>query len=85
MSIYILGLIVGEGTNISTPNPHSQHKGDLFAPEEQREGNKRQKQEIEDVGEGERNMGGKEGILAPEGQRTDCIWIERRHTQPTGK
>jgi hypothetical protein len=35
--------------------PSSQHKSDLFVPEEQREGNKRQK--IEDEGEGERNKG----------------------------
>ena len=40
-----------------TPRPSSQHKGDLFAPEGQRAGNKRQTQEIEDEGEGNKGEG----------------------------
>ena len=46
-----------------TPRPSSQHKGDLFAPEGQRAGNKRQRQEIKGEGVGE-------VIFVPQGQRT---------------
>jgi hypothetical protein len=37
-----------------TPRPTSQHKGNLFAPEEQRAENKRERQETEDQREGKR-------------------------------
>ena len=61
------------------PRPSSQLKGDVFAPERQRVGNKRQGQEIEDEGEKGRNK----GYLS---QRTiDFLWIERRRIWPTGK
>lgn len=40
-----------------TPRPSSQHKADLFALEEKRRRNKRQRQQIEDKGEGKRNKG----------------------------
>jgi hypothetical protein len=51
------------------PRPRSQQKGDLFAPEGQRTGNKRQRQEIEDEGEGGRNKAEGGGAFVPEGQR----------------
>jgi hypothetical protein len=41
----------------------SQHKEDVFAPEGQRTGNKRQRQVLEDKGEGERNKGEGEGMF----------------------
>lgn len=50
------------------PRPSSQHK-DVFAPEKQRTGNKKQRREIEDEGEGKRNKEEGEGIFttAPQG------------------
>ena len=49
-----------------TPKPSSQHKGDLFAAEEQRSENQRQRGDLEDEGEGERNKGegGGDGYLS---------------------
>jgi hypothetical protein len=38
-----------------TPRSNYQHKVDLFAPEKQRAGNKRHKQDLEDKEEGKRN------------------------------
>lgn len=52
--------------------PHDQvikPKGELFAPEEQRDGNKRQRQEIEKEGEGEENKG--------EGRKWAREWSKR--------
>ena len=46
--------------------PSFHHKGDLSAPEGQRTGNKRQRQEIEDKGETEGNEGEGGGVFAPE-------------------
>lgn len=43
------------------PKTSSQHKGDLFAPERQRAGNKRQRLAIEEEGEEEGNKGNKVG------------------------
>ena len=64
-----------------TSTQSSQHKGDVFAPEGQRAGNKRQREEIEGEGEGKKNKGEGEGIFfAPEGQR-----LERRQLWPIGK
>jgi len=59
-----------------TPRPSSQHKGNSFATEGQREGNKRQRQEREDKGEGEGSR---------EGGRENCLQIERSSTGPVGK
>ena len=42
---------------LDMPRPSSQHKGGLFAPEGQRAGNKRQRQEVRDEGEGDGNKG----------------------------
>ena len=53
---------VKESISSGPPRPSSQHKGDLFAPEGQGAGNKKQRQEMEDGEEGKRNKGG--------GQRT---------------
>lgn len=39
-----------------TPRPSSQHRGDLFVPEDREQGI-RQRQELEDEGEGERDKG----------------------------
>lgn len=44
-------VLKGRGTKFSVPRPNSQF-GYLFTPERQREGNKRQGQEIEDKEEG---------------------------------
>ena len=63
------GLRNQEGTSElsqDTPRPSSQHKGDLFASEEQRSGSKRQIQEREDEREGEGNKGKRAGV----GQRS---------------
>jgi hypothetical protein len=43
--------------------------GDLFGPERQRTWNKRQRQEIEDVGEGEANKREGDGVFVPEGNK----------------
>jgi hypothetical protein len=42
---------------LRTPRPRSLHKGDLFVPEGQRAGDKRQRQEIEDKRKGPRERG----------------------------
>ena len=70
MSMILIFIIVRKKLAQDLPRPSSQHKGDLFAPEGQRAGNKRQRQEIEDEGEGERNKGEGEGIFVLEGNRT---------------
>ncbi|KAL6030133.1 hypothetical protein STEG23_015542, partial [Scotinomys teguina] len=68
---YILVSVGGEvhdgqqvkGNSIgSTRRSSSQHKGDLFAPEGHRTGNKIQRQEIEDEGEGKGNQGEGKGF-----------------------
>jgi hypothetical protein len=55
-------------------SPSSQPEEDLFAPEVQREGNKSQRQDLEDEGE-------EEGIFVPE----DKGHIEGRHICPLCK
>ena len=57
---------VSKSTGSRAPRPSSQHKGDLFASEEQRSGSKRQIQEREDEREGEGNKGKRAGV----GQRS---------------
>lgn len=64
------GQLKGPKTAHDTPRPSSQHKGDVLAPEGQRAGNRRQKQEPEDQEEGEGNKGEGKGVFVPEGQRT---------------
>jgi hypothetical protein len=59
-------------------------KDSLFAPEGQRAGNKKQRQEIEDERGGERNEGDREGVFVLELKR-DCLWIEKRQMWPIGK
>jgi hypothetical protein len=54
-----------------TPRPSSQHKGNLFAPE-------RQRQEIEDEGEGK-------VVFVLEEQRKDYLWIKRTQILLIGK
>ena len=44
-----------KGKTGSPTRPSSHHKGDAFAPEEQRAGNKRQRQVVEDERKGEGN------------------------------
>ena len=56
-----------ERTSVSS-RPISQHK-DRFFPEEQRSGNKRQRQEIEGKGGGKGRKGEEEEVFALEGQR----------------
>ena len=56
----------------NTPRLSSQYKGDLFAPEEQRAGNKKE--------EGERRGRG----VCPGGTK-DCLWKERKQTWSIGK
>jgi len=68
-----------------TPRPSSQHKGNLFVPEGQRAGNKRQRQEIEDEGEGGRSQGRQGRNFCPGCGAKYCLWIERKQTWPTGK
>ena len=64
------------------PQSGSQHKGDSFAPEGQSAGDKRQRQEIGNEGEGDGNKGEGGGVFVSEG---DCLWIERRQMQHIGK
>lgn len=61
-----------------TPRLNSQDKVNLFAPGGQRAGEKRQRQEIEDEGDGKRNRGGGKGYFPQrdKGRPLD----ERRHT-----
>ena len=47
--------------------PGSHHKGDLFALERQRTGNKRQRQETEDSGEGKGTREMEQGYLSQGG------------------
>ena len=64
---------------LKIPRTRSQHKGDLFAPQRQRVGNKRQTRKIEDEEGGEGNKG--KGICPRGGQR-----IRRRQRAfPKGK
>ena len=56
------------------PKPSSQHKGDVFAPEGQRSGNKRQRQEMEDE---EGNKGKKIG------ERDKGLPLDREETDVT--
>jgi hypothetical protein len=66
LSILYLSTLVG---------PSSQHKGGLFAPEGQRAGNKRQRQETEDKGKGEGNRGvGKAWLLGVGGEGWRVGW-----------
>lgn len=51
------------------PRPNSQHKRDLFAPDRQRAGNKRQRKEMEEEGEIRKEQG-KKGLFVPGAQRT---------------
>lgn len=53
-----------------TPRPSLSTKEIFFAPERQRAGNMRQKQQREDEGEGKTNKEEGKGIFAPEEQRT---------------
>lgn len=48
-------------------------------------GEKRQRQEVKDEGDGKRIKGGGKGIFASEGQRTTSGWREDRQTRPKGK
>lgn len=50
--------------------PNSQHK-DFFSPEEQREGNNRQSQELEDKEEGEGDKGEWGGVFVGQGTALD--------------
>ena len=50
--------------------PYSQHKEDLFSPEEQKTGHKKQTQKVEDKGEEEGNKRKGTGMLVPEGEKT---------------
>ena len=59
-----------------SPRPRYQHEGDSFALEGQRAGNKRQRQEIEDKGEGQ-------GVFVLNGKWTkDCLWMKRDRGGP---
>ena len=67
--------------------PSSQNKGDLFAPERQRNKrteSKKQRQEIEYWQKGKSNIriGGKD--IYPGGTK-DCLWIQRRQLWSIGK
>ena len=67
------------------PRPSLQHKGDLLAPERQRAGTKRQRQEIKDKRQGEGNKGeGAKVYLSWSGTK-DCLWIESRQVWHIGK
>lgn len=63
-----------------TPRSSSQHKGVLFTPEGQRAGNKKQRWEIDDKGEGGKELKRGEERIFVGGQSgaKDCFWIERR-------
>lgn len=50
--------------------PYSQHKGNLFSPEEQKIGYKRQTQKVEHKGEEEVNKRKGTGTFVPEGEKT---------------
>lgn len=61
---------------------------DLFAPEGQGAGNKKQTQEIGDEGEEEEIFAGGGGWGGDEGWDTttkDCLWMEKRQTWHIGK
>ena len=65
---------------LRTPKTSCQHKSNLFSPEGQRAGIKRQRQEIEEEGI-ETKKRGKEYLSNKAGRRTkDCLWIEKRQT-----
>lgn len=74
-----------ESISSGPPRLSSRHKGDLFVPEEQRAGNERQIQRIEEEeGKGERNRGEAAMGIFPWGTK-DCLCLERRQAWLTGK
>jgi hypothetical protein len=81
MSMILIFIIVRKKLAQDLPRPSSQHKGGLFAPEGQRVGNKRQRQEIEDEAEGK---GGRRGIC-PGVETKGCLWIEKGQMWPIEK
>jgi hypothetical protein len=78
-----LGCVKGPDSAQGTSRPRSLHKGDLFAPEGQRAGNNRQRQETEDEGEKKMNKGGRRASFS--GGTKNCFWIERMHMWLIGK
>lgn len=67
-------MMAPEMTIISTrhPRPSFQHRGDIFTPEGQKAGNKRQTQKTEDNGRVEKGRGTRErekGVFALGGQK----------------
>jgi hypothetical protein len=56
-----------------TPRLSTQHKGDLFAPERQRAGNKRQRQETGGLSRREGNKGEGKEVFVLEGQKIGCL------------
>jgi hypothetical protein len=79
------------------PRSSSQHKGDVVAPERQSAGNKSQRQDMREKGEGTREKGegtrekGEwtrergQGHLSQSREAQVCLWIVRRQTWPLGK
>jgi hypothetical protein len=57
-------------------------KGDIFAPEGQKTGYKRKRQEIEDEGEGDSIFILVRGVRKA---TKDCLWLERQQMWPIGK
>ena len=58
-------------------SPKTKHKGDLFTPEGQRVGNKRQSQEIEDQ---ERKQGRGGRSVCPRGGGKELLPLDREET-----
>ena len=58
------------------------HKGNIFAPEGQKTGYKRKRQEIEDEGEGDSIFILVRGVRKA---TKDCLWLERQQMWPIGK
>lgn len=81
--MYVWGVADGEIRECigsGPPKPSSQHKGDLFASEGRRTGNKRKRQETEDEGEGKGTKERGEGYFSQKN-----LWIEGSQTWHIGK
>lgn len=79
----LMYLVKGTALAQETPWSISQPKGDSFAPEGEKAGSKKQRQETQDKGEGKGTRKRGKGYLS--WMAKDWLWIEMRQSWPIGK